>query len=262
MKIVITQEKLKDILNYLQLGSTFPYVSISIKLDKKKEPRIESIQQTPDCTILRIVRFSKENFQSISSKEETFKFDAAITHKLISVEDPKTELTLTKDDEFLKIKTPIREIKINLIEEIDGVLESLPFNMPKGVPTFPNMDNAQIENSISIGLKSFRNIINDSKTLDTEFFHFILNEKQQLSIEVGDLESRSQKVRHTPNAKIKKYVQPVDTIFTTGLKEVANVFGGSVDMRIKTGFPMWLSEEDHKHKIGVMIAPKGEEEES
>ena len=248
MKVVIEQQKLKDILDYLQVSSLFPFPNITIK-----KGEMISIQETSDHAVFRYVKFTKEYFKTLSDKEENIKIDADKLHKIISREEPTSVLTITTKDGRLIVEGKRSFAKLNLVDTDVGAKDKLPFDIKKGVPYFKG--NVPLDTYVSMGLKSFKSVVEYAKVLDTEFFKYEVTKDREFSIKVGDLEGYAETVEYNPNAQIRDFGGPVNVVLAKGVKELADTFTGNVGIRMRTAYPAWFFEASHKHRFGVLIAP-------
>jgi len=248
MKFVIEQQKLKDIIDYLQVSSLFPYPNIMIK-----KGEMVSIQETADHSIFRYVKFSKDYFKSLSEKEENIKVDASKLHKIISREEPTSIMTLSTEDGRLLVDGKKSHVKLNLIDTDVGARDSLPFSIKKGVPHFKG--DVPLDTHISMSLKDFKSIVEYANVLDTEFFDFTINKNREFTVKIGDLEGYAEEATYDANVQVRDFGAPVKVILAKGIKELADTFTGNVGIRFRTGYPTWFFEASHKHKFGVLIAP-------
>ena len=250
------------ILSMLMLKDTFPYCPLTIKSDKSG-PSLVSYQETESKHIFRYARFFKDYFKSLKAgdKEETIHINAQKIHKVVSREEPEAVIRMYTDgDEKLMLSTPRADVTLHLLEATVGTCTGLPFSINKdGLVEFKTA--GPLENIISITPKDLKRIVSYSSDLDTDKYQFILSDKKEVTIKVGDLEIGAEKAIYQPIYTVKKYVSPVNSTISLAMKEMSETFTCDIDVQCKTGMPMFFSEKSHKHRYGVLVAPYVEPEE-
>lgn len=248
MEFVIEQSKLKDMLDYLQVSSLFPFPRLTVK-----DGEVSSIQETPDHSIFRYVKFSKDYFDSLSEKTDFVTVDAQKIHKIISREDAKTKIKIQAKDGRLMIDTPNAHTELNLINTDVGARDELPFKIKKGVPIFKG--DVPLDTCVHVDLPHFKNVVEFAKVLDTEFFKFMIDENKKMIAEIGDLEDYAETSKCNLPVKVDEFQGEQKVTLSKGVKELADTFTKKVGIRFKSDFPMWFFEASNNHKFGVLIAP-------
>ncbi len=248
MKLQIQQEKLMDLLNYLEVESIFPFPVLTMKKGK-----IKSIQKTANSSAFRYVEFEKEYFRKHEGEDESIKIDAGKVKKLISAEDPKEVIVIETSNGrmFIQGKRAQADLPMIVLDQQE-LKTGLPFQMKEGVP-FLKKGTVPLDTCIKMGLTSFKDMVSYASVLDTEFFRFAIDDNGGCKVKIGDLEAGSETVDYEPDSTSIEVARPVDVVITRGIKELSKTFTSDVGIRLRTGNPVWFFETTHQHKFGVMI---------
>ena len=252
MKLEIEKEKLNEMLQYLIVADLYEFPELTVD----GEGFIQSIQETSDHSVFRYVKFSPSYFKDIEKKEETIKIDGKKLEKIIANEDPKSSIKIETKDGRLFVFGDRTKADLNLVEvDETKIRKSLPFSIKDGVPYFKKK-TTPLDTWMSLDLSSFKSICDYAKILETEFFKFLVDEKNKVTIKVGDLEGYAETIEYEPKAEIKeKNSEIVDVVLTRGIKELSDTFKNNIGVRMKTGFPAWFFEGEKTYKFGVLVAP-------
>ena len=250
----IEQQKLDKILEMLMLDKIFPHCPLEVRLDKDKNPSVISYQEVEGHAIFRYARFMKDYFKYLKPEAGTIHINARKLHKIISREEPEAVVHIFTESVLLMIQTDRLDFELHLVEDSSGALTKLPFSIGKdGQVIFESA--GPLENKITMSLNSFKNIVDYGKVLDTDIYQFTINDKQEVRVRVGDLETNAERLIYNPNSQVRKYTSPVKTNVSLAMTAMANTFTSDITVQLKTNSPTFFAEQSHTHRYGVLIAP-------
>jgi hypothetical protein len=197
----------------------------------------------------------KDYFKYIKPEASKIFINAQKLHKVISRDGPEDVIHLYDDGDKLIVESPKAVVELNLLDNVVGACDKLPFNIDKkGLVTFDT--SGPLENILKMPATALKEVVSYGKVLETDIYQFILDDKRKLTVLVGNLEGNSEKATYSPTCTVNKYTSPVNATLSLGMNEISETFSSDVTIQCKTNYPVWFSEENHKHRFGVLIAPR------
>lgn len=254
MKIELEQKKLIEILDYLSVDGIYPFSIVTVK-----KGNLMSIQTDKDGFTYRYVRFEKDNFKSISEKEESVKIDVEKIRRFAVLRNADDIITLEypapKSANKLQIRSKRARYNVAVTQIDDDEIKSgLPFKIVDKVP-YVNNGQTALDTSITISLQSFKEMVSDAARHATEFYRFKIGQSRNLEVLVGDVNKRDDFTSIDPNCTVNVVKGDLDVTFTKGVKEMSKVLSRDVDIHLRSNMPAWFSEISHNHKFGMLISP-------
>ena len=265
MKFEIKNKKLQDLLNYLKTDTLFPTCILTTK-DKK----LYSSQTEAYGYAFRFALFDTSFFKSITDENDSVKIDVEKTLKIIKTIDPEEDLIIQYPSPTSKNKLNIKgtiddnNITVQTIEEGEAK-EGLIFKMEKGIPILKaETDNpVKLDNKITLSLQSFKAIAEKATAYGTEFFSFIVDKKKNVVVRVGDLHDVSDFDNYKPKDATVQTNEEIEAVYTKGINEIAKTLtADKVELSIKSSCPVWISSVDKDYRLGYLLPPYVQEEES
>jgi len=202
----------------------------------------------------------KDYFNYLKPVDSKIFINVEKLHKIISKSAPEDMIRLVTEGNKLVVEMPKATVELNLLDNAMGACVGLPFDIGKdGIVDFKTA--GPLENIFTIPSSMIKDAVAYGSILDTDVYQFILDDKRKLTILVGNLEDNAEKATFTPTCTMVKYTSPVTSTLSIGVSEIAATFSSDVTVQCKTNYPVWFAEEDHKHKLGVLIAPRIEKKE-
>jgi len=263
MKFTLKQEKLQEMLEKLMLKNVFPSCVLTTR-----PYGLLSIQKDPHARALRLLKCQKGYFETFEGEEEET-IEIADMEQLLGLvkrytpgqtikcytEGNMMHLEMKKEDgRKRKSKVPL--------QEPEEVIKEVPFNKNEdGDPQIGKEEEAMVvlDKKIDINLQDFRDIIDFTNPLKTEFYKFI-TEDGKMNIRVGDLTENSADTVEEMNCKMLKG-DFLEVIFAFGITQIAESFTQeNFRVRTNTHSPGWFFEGDKTYTLGVLLPPFTSEE--